>query len=83
MLLEVLECVVSLETFSSMEWHYAELANLSSLAVFHVNCTNTALPSRILPLAMFTLHSFSKDMFPHITRKSPRGVQMKPTLGVS
>jgi hypothetical protein len=30
-----------------------------------VNCTNTALPSRILILAMFTLHNFCEDMFPH------------------
>jgi hypothetical protein len=76
----VLECVISLETFPFVEWHYAELANVSSLAL--VNCANTALPSRILPLAMFTLHTLPEDTFPHITRKSPRGLHTRPLRGV-
>jgi hypothetical protein len=77
------ECVIYLETFPFVEWHYAELVNVPSFALFLVSCANMALPSRILPLAMFTLHNFPEDMFPHITRKSPRGVHMRHTLGVS
>jgi hypothetical protein len=79
----VLECVISLETFPFVERHYAELANVPSLALFLVNCANTALPSRILPLAMFTVLSFPQDMFPQITQKSPRKVHMRPTWSVS
>jgi hypothetical protein len=69
----MLECVISLEKFPFVERHYAELANVPSLALFLVNCANTALPSRILPLATFTLHTLPEDVFPHITQKSPRG----------
>jgi hypothetical protein len=78
----VFGCVISLETFLPfVERHYTELANVPSLAL--VNCANMALPSRIPSLAMFTLHTLPEDMFPHITRKSPRGVHMRPTWGVS
>jgi hypothetical protein len=69
----MLECVISLETFPFVERQYAELANVPSLALFLVNCINMALPSRILSLAMFTLHSFPEKMFLHITRTSPGG----------
>jgi hypothetical protein len=79
----VLERVISQETFPSVKRHYAELADVPSLALFLVNCTNTALPSRILPLAMFTLHSFPEDMFLHIAQKLPRGVHMRPLWVVS
>jgi hypothetical protein len=57
-LLEVLESVIFLETFPVVKRHYAELANVGSLTPFVVNCANTALPRRMLPLAMFTLHNF-------------------------
>jgi hypothetical protein len=63
----VLESVISLETFLFVEWHWAELADIPRVSPSFVNCANTALPSRILILAMFTLHSFHEDMFPHIT----------------
>jgi hypothetical protein len=33
------------------------------LPISFVNCANTALPSRILILAMFTLHTFCEDIF--------------------
>jgi hypothetical protein len=69
----VLECVIYLETFPFVEWHYAELANVPTLALFLVNCATMALPSRILPLAMFTLHTLPEDMFPHITPKVTQG----------
>jgi hypothetical protein len=46
------ECMISLETFLSVERHYA--ANVPSSALFLVNCANMALPRRILPLATFT-----------------------------
>jgi hypothetical protein len=61
----MLERLISLETFPFVERHYAELVNVPSLAL--LNCANIALPSRILPLAMFTLHTLPEDMFPHIT----------------
>jgi hypothetical protein len=61
----MLECLIYLETFPFVEQHYAELTNVPSLSL--VNCVNTTLPSRILPLAVFTLHTLPKDMFPHIT----------------
>jgi hypothetical protein len=77
----VLECVISLETFPFVERHYAELANVPSLAL--VKCANMALPSRILPLTVFTLHTLPEDMFPHITRKSSRGAHMRPAWGES
>jgi hypothetical protein len=83
MLLEVVESVIFLETFPFMEWHYAELANVCSATLFIVSCTNTALPNRMLHLCMLTLHSFHKDMFSHITRKSPRGVRMRSAWGRS
>jgi hypothetical protein len=54
-----------------VERHYAELADVPSLGL--VNCTNMALPNRILPLAIFTVHTLHEDMFLHVTRKSPRG----------
>jgi hypothetical protein len=41
----VLGCVRSLETFPFVERHYAELANVPSLAL--VNCANMALPSHV------------------------------------
>jgi hypothetical protein len=63
--------VISLETFPFVEQHYAKFANVPTLAL--VNCTNMALPSRILSFAMFTLHTLTKDMFSHITRKSSGG----------
>jgi hypothetical protein len=58
----VLEYVISLETFPFVERHDAELANVPSFGLFLVNCTNTALPSRILRLAIFTLHILSEDI---------------------
>jgi hypothetical protein len=82
-LLEVLECVISLETFPFVERHYTELGNVPSLALFHVNCANMALPRRIRSLATFTLHTIPEGMFWHITLKSPRGIHMRPTWGVS
>jgi hypothetical protein len=77
----VLECVISLKSFPFVEWHYAELTNVFSLAL--VNCANMALPSKIVPLAKFIPHTLPEDMFPHITLNSPRGVHMRPTWGVS
>jgi hypothetical protein len=65
------------------KWHYIELANVESHTPFFVNCANTSLPRRMLPLGMFTLHNFHKGMFPHITRESPRGVRMRPAWGGS
>jgi hypothetical protein len=79
MLLEVHESVISPETFPFVEQHYTEFANVPRFDPFFVNCANTAWPSRILPLALFAFHNLREDMFPHITRKSPRGVHMRPT----
>jgi hypothetical protein len=42
MLLEVLESVIFLETFSFVRWHYTELANVDSDTPFFVNCANMA-----------------------------------------
>jgi hypothetical protein len=67
-LLEVLESMIFLETFSFVKWHYTELAHVDSHTPFFVNCANTALPKRMLPLGMFSLHNFLEGMFPHITR---------------
>jgi hypothetical protein len=78
----MLECVISLETSPFVEWHYAELANVPSLALFLVNCANMALPSRIT-LTKFTLHTLPENIFPPITRKSPRGVHIRPMWGMS
>jgi hypothetical protein len=83
MLLEVLECVIFLETFPFVKWHYAELANVDSHTPFFVNCANMALPKRMLPLGMVTLHNFHEGMFPHITHESPRGDHMRPEWGGS
>ena len=42
-------------------WHYTELAHVDSHTPFVVYCRNTALPRRLLPLGMFTLHNFNKN----------------------
>jgi hypothetical protein len=55
---------------------------LPSLALFLVKCANTVLPSRILLLAMFTLHNFPEDVSTHHL-KVAQGVHMRPTWGVS
>jgi hypothetical protein len=75
MLLEVHESVISPETFPFVERHYTEFANVPCFTpfFFFVNCANKAWPSKILPLALFAFHNFHEDMFPHITRKLPRG----------
>jgi hypothetical protein len=80
-LLEVLEGVIFLESFPFVKWHYTKLANIGSLTPFLVNCANMALPSRMLSLAMFSNHNLCEGMYPHITRKSPRGVKMRPAWG--
>jgi hypothetical protein len=79
----MLGAVISLETFHFVERHEAELTNVPSFTPFFVSCTNMAVPSRILPLALFSFHDFLEYMFPHITRKAPMGLPMRPTWGVS
>jgi hypothetical protein len=71
--------VISLKTLPFLVRHYAELANVPSLALFLVNCTNTVLPSRILPLAMFTFHTLPEDVsayHPKVTQGGPREASM-------
>jgi hypothetical protein len=63
----MLEAVISLETFHFVEWHYAELADVPGFPPFLVSCANTALPTRILLHAMFTLYNFLKGVFLEIT----------------
>jgi hypothetical protein len=79
----MLEAVISLKTFIFVEWRYAELADVPGFTPFLMSCANTALPTKILLRAMSTLHNFLKEVFPEITRKSPRVVHMRPTWGRS
>jgi hypothetical protein len=50
MLLEVLESVISLETFPFVKRHYTEVALVGSLTPPLVYCAHTALPTGILLL---------------------------------
>jgi hypothetical protein len=77
----MLEAVISLQTFLFVELHYAELADVPGFTLSLVSCASTALSTRILLCAMSTLHNFLKGVFPEITRKSPRGVHMRPMWG--
>jgi hypothetical protein len=54
-----------------MERHYLELTNVPSLAL--VNCANMALPNRILPFAMFTLHTLPEDVSAYHLRVAQGG----------
>jgi hypothetical protein len=79
----MLEAVISLKTFLSAEWCYAELADVPGFTPFLVSCANTALPTRTLLRSVSALHNFLKGVFSEINRKSPRGVHMRPTCGKS
>ena len=83
MLLEVLEGVIFLETFPFVKWHYTELAHVGSSTLLLVLCAHMALPRRVFLLAIFTLHNFHENMFPHITRESARGVYLRPLAGAN
>jgi hypothetical protein len=49
----MLEAVISLETFLSVEWHYAELADIPGFTPFLVSCTNnTDIPFQHLRSAI-------------------------------
>jgi hypothetical protein len=50
MLLEVLESVISLETFLFVKRHCTEVAHIGSLIPLLVYCAHTALPTGILLL---------------------------------
>jgi hypothetical protein len=77
----VLECVISLETFPFVERHYAELTNVPSSALFLVDCANPALPGRILPLAIFALHTFTRGHVFAYHLKVVQGGSHGPTWG--
>jgi hypothetical protein len=81
MLLEVLESVISLETFPFVKRHYTEFTHVGSFTPLLVYCAHMALPTGILLLWMLALHNSHKGMFPHITRKPPRGVHMRQSMG--
>jgi hypothetical protein len=84
MLLEVLESVISLETFPFVKRHYTEVADVGSLTPLLVYCAHTALPTGILLLRVLALHNSHEGMFLHITQKSPGGgVHMRPMWGSS